>query len=230
MEVTEARTEFSGCGFGFLDDSGEMTHHFWFRGCGTENGPYRIPWMAYQNYDQFKEILSFLKSLQDQIFLIKMTEPANINLQDFIGKPNYYSAITKNTDFENNIKLVTDWQLRINDLQECISKISIDNNLEFNLRLNDPIYSYLKDMDDIKWKGIGGDYIVSLNNSSSVKSGFDSNLETLEASVGAFSRMWIGSDSATSLSISDEFKCSDNLLEKLDNCFRLPTPVVDWLF
>jgi NAD(P)-dependent dehydrogenase (short-subunit alcohol dehydrogenase family) len=52
--------------------------------------------------------------------------------------------------------------------------------------------------------------------------------QTATASVGAFSRLWLGVRSATSLSWTDEFSGSPDLLAKLDHILCLPSPASDW--
>jgi len=52
--------------------------------------------------------------------------------------------------------------------------------------------------------------------------------QTATASVGAFSRLWLGARSATCLSWTDEFSGSPDLLAKLDHILCLPSPASDW--
>ena len=56
-----------------------------------------------------------------------------------------------------------------------------------NLELSDPIEGYLDE--NASWRGVGGEYVVSLGPESSAKAGADVRLPTLSASVGAFTRM-----------------------------------------
>jgi len=52
----------------------------------------------------------------------------------------------------------------------------------------------------------------------------------MEASVGAFTRMWYGIMPATSLVFSDGLIAENELLNKLDTIFRISKPHTDWEF
>jgi hypothetical protein len=71
---------------------------------------------------------------------------------------------------------------------------------------------------------------VTLGPQSSAEPGTDRALPTLAASVGAFTRMWLGVLPATGLAVTDELEGPQELLEELDWALRLPQPSVDWGF
>jgi hypothetical protein len=102
------------------------------------------------------------------------------------------------------------------------------DDLSFNLQLSDPIGKYIAE--DVKWKGIAGDYVVTLGKDSSAKKGKQKELPTLKASVGAFTRMWFGITQASTLVHSDGIEAPEELLKKLDKAFLLPQAHVDWGF
>ena len=52
----------------------------------------------------------------------------------------------------------------------------------------------------------------------------------LDASVSAFTRLWLGALPATSLAITDDLSGPADLLQDLDRAFRLPQPHFDWSF
>jgi len=52
----------------------------------------------------------------------------------------------------------------------------------------------------------------------------------LSASVGAFTRLWLGAHSARRLALSDAFSAPPELVEDLDWAFRLPKPWPEWEF
>ncbi len=60
--------------------------------------------------------------------------------------------------------------------------------------------------------------------------GADPALPTLAASVGAFTRMWLGVRPATGLAATDDLFGPQELLERLDRVLRLPDPKPDWDF
>ena len=97
---------------------------------------------------------------------------------------------------------------------------------KFNLRLRDPIEGHLPD--DAPWRGCAGDWIVSLGECCVAAAGRDESLPTLEASINAFTRMWIGARSAQSLAITDDLSGPDALLDTLSAQWTLPEPATDW--
>jgi hypothetical protein len=55
-------------------------------------------------------------------------------------------------------------------------------------------------------------------------------LPTLTASVGAFTRLWLGVRSATGLAVTDDLDGLPELLSALDEILRLPVPNIGWEF
>lgn len=209
-------------GLGYFNKEEELTHFLWAE-AKNENGPYEIWMMSYENYDQFLELMALIKSMGDQVFGIEMKVPVDIQFQDFLKKPFRFNRLTEKTEFENNIWAVAYSQTRILNLERCMEKtVLYSKGPEFNLRLKDPIEEFLPE--DSEWKGLGGDYVISLGEKSKCRKGNDESLETLEAGIGAFTRMWLGVRSATALSVTDELQGSNELLSKLDIALRLPVP------
>ncbi len=216
-------------GFGYFDENGNLTHHVWLHGKGKEQGPLWVQWLAYENLDQLMDLLALLKSFEEQFLLIKFVEPPFINMQDFIEKPFLIKGITRKAAHQNYISSSAYWQLRILNLQKCMKKTHLNcEGFSFNLQLSDPIGKYIPK--EIKWKGIAGDYVISLGNKSSAKKGKQKDLPTLKASIGAFTRMWFGIMPASSLVYSDDIEAPEELLKKLDKAFLLPEAHVDWGF
>jgi hypothetical protein len=83
---------------------------------------------------------------------------------------------------------------------------------------------------DAPWRGVAGEYVIELGPQCKAHPGTDPRLPTLRASVGAFSRLWLGVRSATSLSWTDELSGSPDLLAKLDHIPCRPSPASDWDF
>ncbi len=224
--VTESKT---GFGLGYFDSTdGSLSHHLWIGTSNVERGPYIVLWMAYQSYEQFLELLSLLTSFGDQVCLIKMHEPPSIQMQDFFIHPLKDRFVSSGSKFESGIRSLAYWQVRICDLFTCIHHTHLFcDKLSFNLILDDPIEEYLKS--NQVWKGLSGQYIVQLGTHSSIEHGNNPNLPTLNASIGAFSRMWLGIRSASGLAVSDHLLGPTDLLHQLDNAFRLPDPKPDWM-
>jgi hypothetical protein len=213
-----------------MDDSGKkLTHHFWCDVKNVGSGPYHIQWMVYQNMDQFLELMALLKNLGDQVRLVKMREPQGVQLQDFLHQPFREFTVTEKSKYESNMHAYAYWQMRICDLQGCLEKTHLPGDeIRFNLKLNDPIVKFLDKKS--KWRGISGNYVITLGPSSHAKKGNSSSLPTLHASVGAFTRMWLGFRPASGLAMTDELSGPQDLLEKLDWALRLPDPKPDWDF
>jgi len=216
-------------GFGYFDKKGNLTHHIWLTGKGKEQGPFWVQWLVYENLDQLMDLFALLKSFEEQVMMIRMVEPAFIQMQDFIEKPYQVKAMTRKSENQNYIYSTAYWQLRILNLQKCMKKTHLNcENFSFNLQLTDPIGKYVAE--DVKWRGIIGDYIITLGKNSSAKKGKRKDLPIMKASIGAFTRLWLGIQPASSLVYSDGLEVPVELLKKLDKAFLLPEAHVDWGF
>ncbi|MGM0404865.1 MAG: GNAT family N-acetyltransferase [Thermoplasmatota archaeon] len=214
-------------GLGYYDDSGKLSHHVWFGVDDIEQGPYWVRLMAYTDYDQFLELMGLIKNLGDQVKLITMKEPSGIQLQDLLKEPFRRKRITNKSKFENKLTASAYWQVRINDLQSCLKNTSFQaGEVKFDLKLHDPIEELLER--DSPWKGISGRYVVNLGEECWAEERKDASLPTLEADVGAFSRMWLGVRPASGLAVTDNLSGPKELLERLDKVICLPEPHPDW--
>lgn len=218
----------NGFGLGYADGpNGELTHYFWCQTQAVERGPYFVSNMAYRTREQFLELLALIKSLGDQVRLVRMFEPPGIQLQDLLLHPFRQRALTHRSEFEAGIRAVAYWQLRILDLSACLERTHLrTGQARFNLRLGDPIAASLDE--EAPWRGIAGDYLVTLGPVSGAEVGRDPRLPTLEASVGAFTRMWMGVRPATGLACTDDLRGPEALLQELDELLRLPPPHLGW--
>ena len=228
--LSQAEMKFSeGFGLGYYDDEGHLTHHFWGK-AKDEHGPYSIWWVSYQTPEQFLELMALLKNLSDQVYLIRMKEPPDICLQDVLAQPFKLRHMTEKAKFESRMRAWAYWQVRILDLVGCLAQTHLPGDtVRFNLKLRDPIARYLADT-DAPWQGISGEYVVTLGPSSSAEPGAAQDLPTLSASVGAFTRLWLGISSASSLAITGDLAGPPALLDALDWLLRLPQPSFEWDF
>ncbi len=229
-KITEAEMKWpkKSFGFGYFDKKGEITHHVWFRAKKMEHGPYWVKWIAYQTREQFLELMALIKNLGDQVRAVAMREPADMQIQDLIDKPFKKRQITEKSEYENKMHASAYWQMRILDLEGCMEKTHLPEEVSFNLNLIDPIETMLDE--DAPWYGIAGEYVVTLGPESHAERGKKRGLSTLKASVGAFSRMWLGIRPATGLAVTDDLIGPDQLLKKLDQTLQIPTPHPDWDF
>jgi len=216
-----------GFGLGYYDGpNGELSHHIWLSATGA-HGPYTVQWMSYRTPEQFLELMALIRNMGDQVRLVKMHEPPGIQLQDMLVQPFRWRQLTDKSQYESYARATAYWQMRICDLPACLEQTHLRRDeVRLNLHLTDPIESYLDE--NVPWRGIAGDYVVTLGPSSSAEAGVDSTLPTLAASVGAFTRMWLGVLPATGLAITDELSGPRELLERLDWLLRLPEPNPDW--
>ncbi len=215
---------------GYFDGPDGTLSHFMTLGAQErEQGPYRVQWMVYRTPEQFLELMALLRNLGDQVRSVRMAEPAGIQLQDLLRQPFRFRALTEKTKFEARTHAVAYWQMRICDLPGCLAQTHLrGETARFHLRLTDPIERFLDA--DSPWCGIGGDYIVTLGPESHAERGETASLPTLTASVGAFTRLWLGVRPATGLAVTDELSGPPELLEQLDWTLRLPSPKPDWDF
>jgi hypothetical protein len=219
----------AGFGLGFYDDKGNISHHFFGKKKG-EYGPLKIHWINFRSYPQLLELLSLIKSFGDQVCLVEMVEPPGIQLQDLLVKPFRYRRITENSNFQSSMDAVAFWQMRICDLKSCVEAIKLKaGSLSFHLTLTDPIESFL--MSRNGWRGVAGDYTVHLGETSTVEKGQTGKLPHLRASVNSFTRLWLGVQSAKSLSVfGDALTGPADLINEIDELIQLPQPHTDWLF
>ena len=230
LSIAEAKNSF---GLGF-EEGGELTHLLWADAKG-EYGPYRISFMAYRSMSQLVELLGVLKGLGDQVRLVKMLEPAGFQIQDLLEKPFGRQTVTRGGAYENSIVAEAYWQLRILDLKRCVAALPLTRcePVRFALELEDPINEYLPEKS--RWRGIGGEYTVTLGPEPSVEAGTGGKggkgeLPRMRAGVGAFSRMLFGVLPASSLAATDRLEAPEQLLGRLDAAIRPPRPHFDWLF
>jgi predicted acetyltransferase len=236
LDLSQSQTRFEmlwdkdSCGYGYLNKKGELTHHFILEKKINYEDPARIKWMCYRNKEQLIELLALIKSFGDQVNSVEFREPPLIQMQDFISRPFWYQTITEKSKYENHIHAYAYWQIRILNLAKCIEKISLtQDSFSFHLELTDPIESILKN-EKVNWKGVTGNYTVTLGNISKLEPMKSKKLPRVKASIGAFSRWWFGVASASSLATSDELEAPSTLLKQLDQSLCLPRPYFDWDF
>jgi hypothetical protein len=231
-ELTRSEMEETGgnsFGLGYLDESGGITHAVWARPKEGERGPYRIMWMVWNTRGQFLELMSVIRSLGDQVHLVKMNEPPLVQIQDLIRQPIKHRNVTEKSKFAGEGHATAYFQARMLDVRACLRRTNLDcANLRFNLHLTDPIARFL-DPESL-WRGVEGSYVATLGSKSSAEPGEAEGLPTLTATVNAFTRLWLGVRPASGLAITDDLSGPAGLLEQLDSALRLPPPAFDWDF
>jgi hypothetical protein len=224
-------------GLGYRNGDGRLSH-FVFGKAKGEHGPYRVTFLAYQQPDQLLELLRLLRELGDQVATVKLFEPPTIQLQDLIRTPFRSDTRTTESPHATGIRSVAWMQLRILDLGACVAARAWPGpEVRFNLSLTDPAEALLRPngatdpaTDPGAWAGIGGDSVVTVGATSSAEPGTDPSLDTVTASVGAFSRAWFGVRPASSLAITDSLSGPPDLLARLDEALALPPPKPGWDF
>ena len=220
----------NGFGLGYTDGpDGRLSHYMWCKAKHVERGPYSIRWMVFQTGEQFLELMALLKSLGDQVRMVNMDEPPGIQLQDLLDQPFKQRQISAKSSYATGIRCEAWWQVRICDLAECLARTHLwGDTVRFNLRLSDPITAYLDET--APWRGVGGDYVVTLGPSSGAEPGSDAALPTMTATVNAITRLWLGVRPAAGLAVTGGLSAPPELLAQLDRLLHLPTPRVDWGF
>ena len=218
-----------GFGLGYFDGpGGELTHHLWCRPPARGN-PFQVNWITWRTGEQFLELMAVVRSLGDQVRSIQMRQPPGIQMQDLLAQPFRFRQLTAKSKYEAKASASARWQMRICDLPACIVATHLRAGpVSFNLKLTDPIEDLVEP--DAPFKGISGEYVVTLGAESICAAGSDKSLATLTATVGAFTRLWLGVLPASSLAITDELLGPPELLESLDNAIVVPKPHPDWDF
>ena len=229
----------NGFGFGYERD-GALTHCVWLATENIEHGPYQVHMLAYQDGPQLLELLALLKSLGDQVSLVEMPEPPDIQLQTLLKEPFRHRRNTRKSDYAAYHHTAAWWQLRMLDVDACVAaRHWPGEKVQFNLKLTDPVAEFLPDG---SWRGCAGDYWISVGPTSYANPGHRDDLPTLRASVNAFSRLWFGVVPSTGLAVTDgltvEAAADDSdfiaspapLLDRLDEALCLPPPRTGWDF
>ncbi|MDE0480152.1 MAG: GNAT family N-acetyltransferase [Gammaproteobacteria bacterium] len=211
-------------GLGYRDAGGELTHFVWGE-MKDENGPFVLVKIAWREPEQLRELLALLKGFGDQAHLVKMIEPAGLQLQDFIDRPLRENNTPKEGEWRKGAEAEAWWQARINDLAGCLQRTSLPQSgaaLAFNLHLDDPIGRFLPSKGG--WKGVGGDYVVELGAASSAVPGSRKGLPSLHAGIAGFTRLWLGCAEASAIAATGQIEASSRLLDDLETTLRMPIP------
>ncbi len=225
----------NGFGLGYYGGSeggseggSDLTHFMWFVTEAVEHGPYSVVLYAYQNSEQLMELLALLKSLGDQVSMVEMQEPPDVQLQTLLKQPFRHRRNSKASAFANQHITSAWWQIRVLDVAACVAKRHWSGEeVTFNLELKDPVEPMLQ---DCNWQGCGGEYHVTLGARSVAERGHREGLPLLSASVNAFSRLLFGIAPATSLVITDDIQASPELFARLDEALLLPAMCLGWDF
>jgi hypothetical protein len=214
-------------GLGYFDATGQLAHHLWCSPEKPHHGPYSVEWMSYRTREEFVELLALLRGFGDQVHSVELHEPPGLQLQDLLIQPFKGRRITEDSPHVQRMTSSAYWQLRLLDLPGALSQTHLaTGSARFQLTLTDPIAKYLPA--DAPWQGLAGDYVIQLGPESSAMRASDPHLPRVCASIGAFSRLWLGVRSATSLSWTDDLAAAPGVLKMLDRTLSLPTPSSDW--
>jgi predicted acetyltransferase len=229
LRMTDSTAKMNAYGLGYRDGKGRITHHLWIAGNEGPSGPWRVWWFSFETYDEFIELLALVKGLGDEVRTIIVPQPPHVQLQDLVSHPFRSQIAREDSKHSTGVTANAFWQLRINDLAACLAKTHLrTDTMSFNLKLTDPITAFLAR--EARWKGAGGDYVVTIGQESSATRGTRRSLPTLVATVNAFTRMWLGVQPATTLAVTDKLSGDARLLASLDEAFLLPKPHLNWFF
>jgi len=215
-------------GFGYRDgQGGSLSHLVWFSADDVSHGPYTVLFMAYRSGSEFLELMQMIKGLGDQVDRVSMLEPAHLMMQDLVEQPLRQYRVTRRTELETGIRASAWWQSRILDLEACVALMHLPGvDLHINLQLHDPIAEYLPE--GSAWRGLGGEYLLHLSETSWIEPGHMESLPTMTATMGAFTRLWLGVSTPSGLAITDHLAAPGQVLTALDRAWRPPQPHIDW--
>ncbi len=221
----------NGLGLGFRDQpDGGISHMIWLdRKGGAEYGPYRCLFMAYETWDQLRELLGVIKSLGSQVQALRLYDHPALAWSSLTERPVTGGARTAKGDYAQRTVALAWWQTRVADVAACISAVELAGaDYRFQLNLTDPISDHLDTSSEAAWSGQGGPWVVSLGPTCSATRGVDPALPVVDATINAWSRLWIGSASPGGLSLDGSLKAEPAVLEALGNAWQVPKPCVDW--
>ncbi|WP_436793576.1 GNAT family N-acetyltransferase [Actinospongicola halichondriae] len=213
---------------GYRNADGRLTSYLLGAAKG-EYGPYEIEWLVYETPQDLLALLGLIRGLGDQVNLVTVfAEPPELQLQDLLRTPmRQRRAVGLAGGSIVTHDAVAEQQFRILDLRACVEATHlVAPPVSLGLRLTDPLAS----LDGAPWPGIGGDYTLQLGESSTLAEGLDPALPVLDASVNAFTRLWMGVRPASGLALTDTLSGPASLLDALDTALRLPTPFAGWVF
>jgi len=215
-------------GMGFRDEqTGALTHHLWIRSADLDYGPYQIAWFSYETPAQALELFGVLKTLGDQVTSVKFMDPPGFHVQSLLEKPLRALRATEGGKQALQSESLAFWQVRMCDVPRCLAETKLPGeSVRFNLQLSDGVSAFLDD--DAPWRGVAGDYVVTLGPESSAEAGTDAALPTMRATVNAFTRLWLGVSPATCLAVTDVVDVPAELAAALDDVLRLPAPHLEW--
>ena len=106
---------------------------------------------------------------------IRMADPPRLQLQDFLERPLTTVRTRRGGDFASDVLSHVWMQCRILDMPACIAAMHFCGEpVSFNLKLTDPIEKHVPE--DCTWKGVGGNWIITLGEDSSAEQGIDEAL------------------------------------------------------
>lgn len=222
--VQNSPTDF---GLGFRDEAGTLTHHMWIHADTTGAGPYRVWWTAFTTVEQYVELLGLLRNFGDQVYLLWMTEPPGIQLQDFIERPFRTERLRRRGEYETTNRALANYQYRILDVERAFAIAARKVDLpSFTMRVGDPVTRYLSG--DESWRGVGGDYRV--DSSGAHRLAEPATTIDLEIGVGDLTRAWLSVLPMSTLAAIGGVHVSPDLAKALDRAFAGPTPRTDWMY
>ena len=225
-----ARRE-NAIGLGFEDPAtGELTHGLY--GVPEHaDGPWWIVWMAFRTPEQFRDLFVLIKSLADQLKLVRIIEPPGIQMQSLLRRPIRRRLIGEGGKHDATSRVLAWWQARIVDLPACMAatQLPAGESVTFHLKLADPITEHLSAATRERWSGVAGDWTVTLGPESHAERAPAVGLPVLETSVNTFTRLWLGVARPSDLAyIAPDLHAPAELLDQLERVLRLPKPCPDW--
>ncbi len=198
-----------------------------------ENGPDRVVAWAYERPEQCLELLRLIQEWGDQVDLIGFIEPVWMQAQDLDAEPGHNSRRTKGSKVHVRTEADAWWQIRILDLQACISAMApVSEPFDVVVEIDDPVADHLVESGfSGSWKPLTGVWRFSFGDTHSVQRLPSGGEVTLVTSINALSRWWLGVMPASALAVMGQMDADVQTLALLDSLTaHLPRPQPGWDF
>ncbi len=218
-----------GHGLGYRDETGALTHGFWYSGEHLEHGPLDVEFLIYRDGHDLLELFDLMRHMGEAVRSIRLIEPSGFQVQDLMKDPGRTMQARGTSKYPVKVEAHAWWQIRLLDIPGALAAtyLAAGNGLRFNLHVTDPISVFAE---ETGWGGVAGEYTITLGEPCEAARGSNPALPTLHGSINAFSRMWFGARPATGLALTHRLEGPEDLLKQLDAAFCLPHPCPEWIY
>ena len=184
--------------------------------------------MAYQSVEQLFDLLALIRSLGDQVHQVKLSEPAEIQLQDLIRQPFRGQRLTEGAADEQGQNADAYWQMRLLDVPQgvggpqqrdgaCVSTWRLPTRSLITCAATTPgrVWPATIWCRSRRMARRRGPVVMP-------------RCPLCRRRWARFTRLWLGVRPATVLARTDALSADADLLTALDAAIHLPSPVTGW--